>query len=335
MTTPWGHWMADPAVQSKKVGQLTLPGTHDSGTYSLTLDLSQVKYPNISFLWNLRRDQAPRGFPGGSPFYLGPELYDFVFQLVHETAQAHDQNLYQQLTDGIRYFDLRLYWDSDTQELYIHHGLRGAAVGDLLQDVRKFLDEEGGHELVFLEVSHTNFTKEPDGPPALLSHLSQYLGASNLYVPESLDALAATKLSDITGQGSRVVVLNTDDYQYPQGSPVLNTTGFQRSGRSADGVDDVTQLAQAEAQGLAQPRTSPFYRIDWTLTPQMADIINGAVARVTGTQSPPMLKSLADKANAALQDFVNANKQYPFNLITVDWYEDSPVVEIAVAISMA
>ncbi|MFL6229697.1 MAG: hypothetical protein ACJ741_13070 [Pyrinomonadaceae bacterium] len=334
MTTPRAQWMADPVIQSKKVGQLVLPGTHDSGTYSLTLELSQVEYSNISFLWKLKDGQAPKGFPGKSPYYLGPDLYNFVFLLVRETAQAHDQPLYQQLTDGIRYFDLRLYWDTDIQELYIHHGLRGAAVSDLLQDVGKFVADEGGRELIFLEVSHTNFSEQPDGPPTLLARLKQYLGAK-LYVPENLDALAATKLSDITGQGSRVVVLNTDDYQYPQGSPVLNTTGFQDSGRGADGVDDVTQLEQAEAQGLAQARTSPFYKINWTLTPQMADIINGAVARVTGTQSAPMLKGLADKANAALQAFVSANGQYPFNLINVDWYEDSPVVDIAVELSMS
>lgn len=334
MTTPRAQWMSDPAVQSKQVGRLVLPGTHDSGAYSLTLSLSQVEYANIAFLWRMSDRQAPVEEARAATFYVGPLLYDFVFRLVLETSRAHDQPLAQQLADGIRYFDLRLYWDTDDQDLYVHHGLRGAPVSELLKDVGAFVADAGGRELVFLEVSHTNFGQEAEGPAALLAQLNEYVGADRLYAPAGLDALAATKLSDITGTGSRVVVLNTDTgYQFAQGAPVLNTDGFQDSGRSADGVDDVQQLAQLEAQGLAAPRTSPFYKVAWTLTPQAADIINGAVARVTAEQTPPLLKQLADQANQALQDFVNANRQHPFNLITVDWYEDSPVIDIAVALS--
>ena len=333
MTTSTAQWMADPAIQAKKVGQLVLPGTHDSGTFSLTLKLSQIKYSNIAFLWDLRGGQAPVGFPGGKPYYVGPELYDFVFRLVREIAQAHDQSIYGQLSGGIRYFDLRVYWDTDDRDLYIHHGLRGCRLSQIFQDVGKFVAQDGGRELVFLEVSHTNFQEQAEGPKALVAQLEQYVGASNLYVPESLDDLAASTLSAITGQGSRVIVLNTSGDQYPAGSPLLTTDGFQDSGRSADGVDDVTTLAQEEAQGLAQKRTSPFYKVLWTLTPQMTDIVDGAVSRLAGNQSPPVLKGLADKADAALQDFVNQNSQYQFNLITSDWYEDSPVVSLAIALS--
>ena len=333
MITSTANWMANPAIQAKKVGQLVLPGTHDSGTFSLSLELSQMEYENIKFLWKLSPDQAPKALPDGSTIYVGPEMYGFVFRLVKETAQAHDRSIIKQLNEGIRYFDFRVYWDTFFKDIYFHHGLRGAPLSQAFNDVAEFISQ-GGHELIFLEVSHTNFSEQTSGAAALVAKLDQHVGRQNIYVTDSLDALGRTTLSAITGRGSRVIVLNTSSDPYPSGSPVLTTPGFQDSGRSASGVNDVSALADAEAKGLAQQRTGPFYKIAWTLTPQLTDIINGAVARVEGVASPPSLKALADTANAGLQSFVEQNKKYPFNLITVDWYQDSPVVNLAIELSL-
>lgn len=328
------QWMSAPAVQSRTLKQIVLPGTHDSGTYSLNFQLSQIQYSNIAFLWQLNAGQAPPGFPGSAPYYVGPALYDFIFQLVKDTAEAQDQTILQQLQGGIRYFDLRVYWDTDANDLYIQHGLRGAPLSQILQDVGSFVSESGGKELVFLEVSHTNFDSQPQGIQALVSQLDQYVGAQYFYTPSDLNTLASTTLSSITGNGSRVIVLNTDtDVAYPPGSSVLTTSGFQNSGRGADGVDQVSLLQQLEAQGLQQTRNCPLYHVSWTLTPLQSDIENAVVSRLENNTPQLVLQQLANTANSQLQQFVDTYQQYSFNLITVDWYESSPVVNIAIQMS--
>lgn len=334
MATNTSQWMSDPAVQTRTLEQIVLPGTHDSGTNSLTFQLSQIPYSNIAFLWQLNPGQAPPGFPGSAPYYVGPALYDFVFQLVKDTAQAQDQPLLQQLQGGIRYFDLRVYWDTNANDLYIQHGLRGAPLSEILQDVGSFVSQSDGKELVFLEVSHTNFDSQLQGAQALVSQLNQYVGAQYLYTPSDLSTLAGTTLSSITGNGSRVIVLNTDtNVAYPAGSPVLTTSGFQNSGRDADGVDQASLLAQLEAQGLQQTRTCPLYHVAWTLTPQTSDIESAVVSRLENNPPQLVLQQLAYTANTQLQQFVSTYPQYSFNLITVDWYESSPVVNLAIQLS--
>jgi hypothetical protein len=331
------QWMALPAAQKRLIKDLVLPGTHDSGTYSLTQALSQIQYSNIQFLWELNSGQAPPGFPGGGTYYVGQFLYNFIFQLVQDVSQAQDQSLFDQLSGGIRFFDLRLYYDTNLQDIYVQHGLRGAAFSTLLSDVANFVSQQGGKELIILQVSHTNFATEAQGVTRLDSLLSSTLPSGSLYTPASLDALAGTQLSAITGSGSRVIVMNTDtNVTYPSTSPVLTTTGFQNSGRNPDGVDTVSALASAEAQGLQQSRTCPLYQINWTLTPQLSDIVNEVVSRANGNPPNPVLKNLADQADQALLGFIQQHAKEEFNLITVDWYEDVKTsVGVAMVVTLA
>jgi hypothetical protein len=329
--------MADAAVQNLLIQNLVLPGTHDSGTFSLTLALSQIQYSNIQFLWELSPNQAPSGFPGGGTYYVGAPLYQFIFDLVYDVSRAQDQSLFSQLSGGIRFFDLRLYWDTNLQDIYVQHGLIGAPFSALLSDVAAFVSQTGGQELVILQVSHTNFATESQGVTRMGTLLST-LPAGSLYTPTSLADFAATQLSSITGSGSRVLVMNIDtDVSYPAGSPVFTTSGYQTSGRNPDGVDTVSALSTAESQGLQSTRTAPLYQINWTLTPQLSDIANEAVSRVAGNPANPVLKNLADLAGAALLGFIQGNAKYEFNLITVDWYEDvqSESNQIAMVVQIA
>ena len=81
------------------------------------------------------------------------ENYDF--SIVDTLAQ--DQNLYQQLQGGVRYFDLRV--QSGSPQRFYHgptNSYRGPSVNQGLDDVAKFMREEGGQrkEVVILKFSH-------------------------------------------------------------------------------------------------------------------------------------------------------------------------------------
>ncbi|MCC5612663.1 hypothetical protein LC612_39725 [Nostoc sp. CHAB 5834] len=66
--------------------------------------------------------------------------------------KTQDLSIYGQLTDGIRYFDLRPKWNNG--KLYIHHdSIIGPLLQDVLNDVQRFM-KEGNKELVILKFSH-------------------------------------------------------------------------------------------------------------------------------------------------------------------------------------
>jgi len=76
-------------------------------------------------------------------------------------ARTQDLNLYEQLSIGIRYFDLRPRWYDNT--FYIHHEVVRDAFGppldEVLEDVRRFMEDR--RELVILKFSHyRDFTDE-------------------------------------------------------------------------------------------------------------------------------------------------------------------------------
>ena len=67
-------------------------------------------------------------------------------------ARTQDLTIYQQLSYGIRYFDLRPQWHDG--KLSIHHGaVTGPSLAEVLDDVRRFA-AEGHRELVILKFSH-------------------------------------------------------------------------------------------------------------------------------------------------------------------------------------
>ncbi|WP_064745860.1 hypothetical protein [Lysobacter antibioticus] len=67
-------------------------------------------------------------------------------------GKTQDLNLYQQLSNGIRYFDLRPKWSDG--RLYVAHGpITGPSLTQIVDDIARFM-AEGHRELVTLKFSH-------------------------------------------------------------------------------------------------------------------------------------------------------------------------------------
>ncbi|TFY51478.1 hypothetical protein EVJ58_g10544 [Rhodofomes roseus] len=232
----YSTWMSGDAMQAKTLDQIMLPATHDSQAYTLSDDLSQKRYGDIAFLWNLDPGYAPLSVDvapwASEKKYLGFTLYSYVIYRVRYVALAQPGELRQQLKDGIRHFDLRIYHDTRDGEFYSQHGLRGPKFAELLRSVKAFCDEHShSHELIFLRLSHTDF---PDSthPTAVATMVSDILGGY-AHVPPSaesskpfdFDRFVGTRLGEIAAVGPRILVLNADGCMYP--NPVLNAGGYK------------------------------------------------------------------------------------------------------------
>lgn len=337
------RWMSIPRIQSKTLSQLKIPGTHNSGSYGLTRKLSQIMYKNIKFLWGLSADSAPTNGQWSfntDRLYVGRILFDYIIDTTLRISISQNRTIRQQLDDGIRFFDLRIYYDTDGS-FYIQHALRGPEVNDVLSQIRHFLDVHStSGELIFLSISHTNFGDDPQNLPSRLATIIQNNLKPYLYMPANSEGverfnfenfrnmtLASITTTDSNITSPKVIVLNTDNADvYYYKDTIVNTRGFADSGRweiNSNGVNSLTQLIEVESQGLKENIKSSMYHISWIQTPQITDIIQNIVNHLSGNASTMLLQQLALETNSALQDFLKNHTRNTFNLVTMDWYDIS------------
>lgn len=376
-------WMSDPAVQGLTLRQLALPGTHDSGSYSVeTGALSQIDYANIVFLWQISAAAAAAdgknpmtvplpgmpnlsnpineanslaGFSGLNTLYVGPTANDFIMSIAKDLSQSNDRSLLDQLNDGLRYFDLRLYWDFDEGDFYVQHGLRGAKAARLIADVNSFLTANPtSSELIVLDVNHMNLTNDAPQLTTLAQMFENGLPSGAFYVPKALSdgtdtflALADTKVSDITRGSNKVLLLNTDtkpsppavsNLSYP--APFINTAGYSRAPDTDSGTNSVQTLSTWATTAIDGLTTTELGRLSWSLTCQTEDAIADALGRLAGGPDfVPALQRLATTANENLARFIDLlteDRKNKLSCLTVDWHEKSPdaptVVELAITL---
>ena len=109
-------------LKDRKLNQIVLPGTHDSGTYRLDKELAPDAEDIVKKLWQFKAE----GSFGIEDFILG-------------WAKCQDLTIYEQLQSGIRYIDLRVCWAKNN--FHTCHSLLGDPTLTLLSDMKKFLNE--------------------------------------------------------------------------------------------------------------------------------------------------------------------------------------------------
>jgi hypothetical protein len=147
------HWMEDLRYQigNLPLNQLAIPGTHDSGTYSLDPN----SLPSI--------DSPLYGIENQINSKLGLIGKDFVDPLlsrvangflIYKWADAQDPNdsFTAQLNAGIRYFDIRPCLDS-ANVARVCHSLYGDSISDLVSQVRAF-SLQNTSEIIILDFNH-------------------------------------------------------------------------------------------------------------------------------------------------------------------------------------
>ncbi|MBL9102512.1 MAG: ricin-type beta-trefoil lectin domain protein [Myxococcales bacterium] len=128
------RWMQDiwDAIAHRPLNRIALPGTHDSGTYSMTRD-SEIARDAPSVSWQTRTLAETRA-----------RTLDW--------ARTQNLSLAQQLQAGVRYLDLRVMdRDGDPKNLYIVHSMYGSRVETMLDQIATFLDENP-REIVLLRL---------------------------------------------------------------------------------------------------------------------------------------------------------------------------------------
>ncbi|XP_057315112.1 PI-PLC X domain-containing protein 3-like [Hydractinia symbiolongicarpus] len=136
-------WMGNLSLQLQniKLTHLAIPGSHDSGSYSL-----QPEHINL-----LDKDKFTRYFQ----MALNGSKKSSMGNLIYRWSKTQDLNITSQLNLGVRYLDLRIAVDA-SKNCYIVHRLVGTSLDSILTQVKRFLLKHP-KEIILLDFNHVYF----------------------------------------------------------------------------------------------------------------------------------------------------------------------------------
>ncbi|MFA8300844.1 MAG: hypothetical protein ACEPOV_11825 [Hyphomicrobiales bacterium] len=259
---------ASPAVSAND--QIAIQ-THDANTttgiwasVSQITDRANWMYDSMSVIGDKKFCDIT--FPGSHDAGMYPS----------SLAQTQNKNFYQQLTAGIRFFDVR-----PNSEMHVYHGpVGGPSVDEVLNDVKHFMDE-GHNELVVLKFSH--FKDFNDGVYSTLAQKIKDKLGPYLYVNNTNKRLADITMEDYLGTGGKVLILMEGEYaiNHHQDGIYTYRDNYDSNIGEADIVfyDDYTDTTDYgrmrsdqlnkyyNYDGLSSNKESDMFLLSWTLTP--------------------------------------------------------------------
>lgn len=293
-------------IGAKSLLQLTLPGTHDAAAYELYAELVPGYVPdNLEAL-----------------IYAAEALGIPLEKAITDWSLAQDQDFYNQLQGGIRYFDLRAAWDANSSSWRTFHFEYGNAIQVMLDDIARFVREQPS-EVVVVEVSHLDGYPTTENIDQLIEQIETTLG--DVLFPQTQPI--TTTIGDMVANGWNVLLtLETDAIA---DHPLLwySNTLYNTYANSCD-LDTMVAFDHDKAIEFADfnKQQQALYKVSWTLTPDGKCIVNGICPRY-----PWGLLALADTANgAAFDDYIAWLKQKqlrPGNILLIDHYETSALVQ--------
>lgn len=296
------NWMAnlpDAVRSSKNLTELSIPGSHNSGTYMLSqkLPVGPDEKEIVQKLGN------------------NPILGRLTKMIMYRWARCQHADIPEQLKLGIRYFDVRL--GQINGQYRILHGLYGPEIHDILKETRAFTTNHPG-EVVILDFQHFFDCSDADHK-AIIGLIRSAFG-SKLIEKKQANNLTLAHLKTIDQSvmiiyRNAAVMASDHDFLWPGSfcpNPWANTmnvgTLFQFLDRALD----------------ARSKTSLFVT-QAILTPQIKTVLKKPfgslfeVTKVCNHRLPKWLETQAAKLepNIIMTDFV-ANTQISSTIVKIN-----------------
>eukprot|EP00995_Heteronema_vittatum_P011176 NODE_676_length_1230_cov_303.901778_g487_i0.p1 GENE.NODE_676_length_1230_cov_303.901778_g487_i0~~NODE_676_length_1230_cov_303.901778_g487_i0.p1 ORF type:complete len:374 (+),score=118.69 NODE_676_length_1230_cov_303.901778_g487_i0:61-1122(+) len=262
-------WMGqEPAVASRTLQQITVPASHDSGSWEITDTLIGEN----AFVRDIVKIADKFGLPVG--------------KIIADWARSQDMAAYDQLMAGVRYLDIRACWWAS--QWRAHHGpiLAGPFIYDILQDVRRFI-ESHPTEIVLMGINHFS----DDGVPAPTSAayillnstinelLGRYLYPAERQFKDTIGVMRKNNWRVVIGMGGGFPIANSPMY-FPS-----NWTVHRGHLPGAGGTDKLDLLEaecsletyewQAAGRGTGGQFPGQLYFWNFALTPNGDTIARG------------------------------------------------------------
>lgn len=297
-------WMKDLGLGNYTLQQITLPGTHDSGSANVTSVVIDV--------------------PGwiDAAIKVADELGIPVGSIIDSWAQTQRKTIYEQFQSGIRYVDVRIVYYGGAWK--IHHGpvLGLTTISQVLQNAYKFASDNPT-EIVILELSHQDPSTTPQQEAEMITliHDTVY---GRLW-PKSGGFVPISKMSEAQRNIIVTLTFGNDPYIWG-GDTIINTYA------NSDDLQTMETYNNNQVQSWANHGIYPgnLFKISWTLTPNADTIFESIIPG-----HPHTLLELADIACSNLEKWFDqqiAPKGYKYpilgNIFIIDDFANSPILKI-------
>ncbi len=305
----WVQSLPDNA-KSALLKDVCFAGTHDSAAY-VNMN-SKVTLDGEPFFSDLVRK-------------FTPVTVNLLYNQVNKWTKTQDTSIYEQFANGIRYLDLRIAYSSKKKQYYTLHSFAMVPLHVVLNDIKRFATLYP-NELLIIDLS-LYYTLQDDikGQLAIdyiLSWLSNHIYVRN--ENDSKNPFNTKSINDIISTGKNILMLQNE---YAQKS-----YQFQESQIYDKWID--TNNAEVKIEGLEEqlqlfvPSSGQSYLMEWTLTPQISQILGD----VTGS-----LKKMSVNFHSLLPRFLVENEAnvYKIGIIAVDYESSIDLSDIVMDINNA
>eukprot|EP01084_Bolivina_argentea_P216242 367418_1 len=288
------NWMKTKSnsLWNKTLSELTILGTHDSGSYNLTHEM----------------------MPGGEPKFLlelikvGEELGIPVDEVITLWSRSQPSNLYNQLLNGTRYFDMRCGFTNNTW--FTYHGQTGNTIKDISTDIKRFLDTYD-QEIVLIEANGITGSKLNNSDVQILIELFINIFGDYLYPRRSYPNDGFPTYGQMINSKHRILLsINWRNEIIEQYNNIWYGNTFQNTYANSDNLTTMINYNDKQVGRFNNNQTTnnELFKISWTLTP------NGdTILRSVEVHQPHDLIQLADTANIAMWNWTQ-NKLINQNL---------------------
>lgn len=184
------NWMSTltQEVKQKKINEIFLPGSHDSGAYKVDFSTPLA----TSFLHGLAR-------------FAGKYL-PFAGSIIKNWTITQDKDIKGQLEQGIRALDLRIARNPNTGEFYLSHTFACVPLKEVLEQINQFL-KENPEEVIVINMKPDWDHKEgmDDHEVEMLNSVNNILGSLLLKPNEKNIFDDSTTIANMVANNKRVL----------------------------------------------------------------------------------------------------------------------------------
>ena len=326
-------WMTDNAalLGKKRLNEIAVPGAHDAGTFAIETSKNSGVNLDDDDGFSSPDNKKIKRFLSFTPNFSG-------------WAKTQERTTLEMLGDGIRYFDLRVCVNKQ-KVLMTCHGLYGAPLESILDDVKKFTDAHP-HELVLLGFNHfwehqyqiehnrkqgeleglttANWTKLND---LIAAKLGGKLVSNREFSPQS----KFSELQNLKKNNQVIALFDTDD--------APDSEFIWKRAEENTWVEgwDVNEFKSGTLKILQNAKdkkyADKFYAIRSSVTPDDGGKLIGM--GFLSDVFPHSVGELADMTNPVALGWIKNEwaQQYPINLIWSDFYNRTDLVKLAESIN--
>lgn len=308
-------------IGPKKLAEITLPGSHDSGAYNFTAEkLDQYQSDGI------RRVQAAAKAlkQMAAMAWLTGLITDGVLaKSVGDWGRAQRINIGEQLNAGIRWLDLRtMIYPQPGGVPYLYHGFVAHTVSEALDQTKAFLDAQS-KEIVVLSFSHMPSDMTGTQHAELASLIQTKL--SSLICP-SLSNLKSKSISELQALGQRAVVFYSDLFTGRPDWMLDENNFYQEIPCEAARVDDLVRKANQEITSYANRGGFFPVKVGFTTTPSKDDVANSIGNQFNPFSKKHDLRWFTEDVRESIDSWISSQESTQLGVVSTDFVEESNLV---------